>query len=71
MGLLSASGRGAGRGSSGKSSGAVGIVSPLLGGVVAARYGYPALVWLAVGFQALAFATTWRFVDEPRHRDAA
>lgn len=51
---------------------AVGIFSPLIGGLIAARSGYPTLIAVAMGFMALAFVVVWRWVDEPRHRpDAA
>jgi MFS family permease len=47
---------------------AVGVAAPILGGVLATTLGYEALVAVAVGFKALAFAVTVFFVDEPRHR---
>ncbi len=50
---------------------AVGIAAPLLGGLLAAQFGYEVLIAVTVGFQALAFLVTWRFVDEPRHRPDA
>jgi len=54
---------------SNSASEAVGIVAPLLGGLLAASFGFAAPVVLAVGFQALAFTVAFFFVDEPRHRD--
>ncbi|MBW2313461.1 MAG: MFS transporter [Deltaproteobacteria bacterium] len=47
---------------------AVGIAAPLLGGFLAVFAGYPTLIGVAIGFQAIAFGVTLFFVDEPRHR---
>jgi len=47
---------------------AVGIAAPLLGGLLAAAFGYATLIYVAVAAQALAFLVTLFFVDEPRHR---
>ena len=46
----------------------VGVVAPILGGVLAAAFSYPLLIAVAVGFKVLAFAVTLFWVDEPRHR---
>ena len=46
----------------------VGVVAPILGGALAAGFGYSALILVAVAFKALAFLVTLVFVDEPRHR---
>jgi MFS family permease len=48
---------------------AVGIAAPLVGGLLAARFGSAAPILLALGFQVVAFAVTLVWVDEPRHRD--
>ena len=53
---------------SNSTSEAVGVAAPLLGGLLAAAFGYATLIWAAVGAQALAFLVTLLFVDEPRHR---
>jgi len=44
----------------------VGAIGPLLGGIIAATWSYPAVLWLATGCQALAVATMLLFVAEPR-----
>jgi len=48
---------------------AVGIMAPLLGGVLAASVGHPALIGVAIAAKGLAFAVVLLWVDEPRHRD--
>jgi len=48
---------------------AVGIVAPILGGLLAAGAGFPTLVAVAVTAKAAAFAVVLLWVDEPRHRD--
>ena len=46
----------------------VGVVAPILGGALAAGFGYSVLIGVAVAFKILAFLVTLVFVDEPRHR---
>ncbi len=41
---------------------------PLLGGLVAASMGYPAVFALSIGFEAVALVLLLKFVDEPRKR---
>jgi len=46
------------------------VVGPLLGGLLAAAISYPAAIWAAIVFKALAFGITAFWVEEPRHRRA-
>jgi MFS family permease len=46
----------------------VGVVAPLLGGVLAAAFSYPVAIATAIVFKLLAFLLTLVWVEEPRHR---
>jgi MFS family permease len=46
----------------------VGVLAPLLGGVLAAAVSYPAVIAAAIAFKLLAFLLTLAWVEEPRHR---
>lgn len=48
--------------------GTIAAIGPLLGGVVAASFGYPPLIWLSIAFLCAAFAILIFRVREPRHR---
>ncbi|NNL65962.1 MAG: MFS transporter, partial [Myxococcales bacterium] len=47
---------------------AVGIVGPILGGVIAAVWSYPAVIATALALKLVAFLVTLFFVNDPRHR---
>jgi MFS family permease len=47
---------------------AMGAIGPVLGGLLVVSFGYEPVFYLAVGFQALAFAGMLTFVREPRFR---
>ena len=47
----------------------VGVVAPILGGVLAGVWSYPGVIAVAIGFKVLAFAITVVAVDEPRHQE--
>ena len=44
------------------------VIGPLLGGLIASRFDYSYLFWLAFFFKALSVISIWR-VHEPRHRN--
>ena len=46
----------------------VGVVAPLLGGLLAAAFSYPVVIVAAMVFKLLAFVLTAAWVEEPRHR---
>ena len=46
----------------------VGVVAPLLGGLLRTLFGYGAVFWTGIAFQAAAVGWVLLFVREPRHR---
>jgi MFS family permease len=48
----------------------VGVVGPILGGVLASAFSYPVVIVVALAVKGLAFAVTLWGVEEPRHRGA-
>jgi MFS family permease len=49
----------------------VGAIGPVVGGLLAATAGYPAVFWTAISFKAAAVViVAWR-VPDPRHADSA
>ncbi|MCC6918699.1 MAG: MFS transporter [Alphaproteobacteria bacterium] len=48
--------------------GLVSTIGPLAGGVLAARFGYVALFWVSIAFEAAALGLLVTLVEEPRRR---
>ncbi len=46
----------------------VGVIAPLLGGVLITVYGYAEVFWTGIAFQLAAISWVWIFVRDPRHR---
>jgi MFS family permease len=46
----------------------VGVIAPLLGGVLITVYGFTEVFWTGIAFQLAAIAWVWLAVRDPRHR---
>jgi MFS family permease len=53
---------------SGAAQGVMSTIGPLLGGLLAARFGYPVLLIVSMGLEAAALLLLMTAVEEPRLR---
>ncbi len=48
----------------------VGVIGPILGGILAASWSYAAVFWVAIAFKLAALLVLTFLVAEPRHQRA-